>query len=137
MSKDQAIERGGERVHSKAFLWGLTPQKEIDYSDETGFEVILRAKEWLPIHWVAKHYGIIEGRRFFRPSEERAKCFIHDGQNPTSLAMYYRQHEINGFKCWACGASGDVVDFVRRLEDAKRPPVQKLRELMDIYNGNR
>lgn len=132
--KDKLIERAGSRVHSLEFLWSTTPQKDIDYSEETNFELLLRAKKWLPIHWVAKQYGVINNthRRYTKHDEERTKCFIHGGNNPSSLVLW---KGINAFKCWACGASGDVIDFVQELEETPHIPYDTIRHLLEKYNG--
>jgi len=43
----------------------------------------------------------------------KARCPFHDDHEPSLLVDERDQH----FHCFGCGAHGDVIDFVMRLED--------------------
>src|SRR5690606_9918446 len=60
-----------------------------------------------PIEDVAERHGVRlrgEGRRLV------GRCPFHEDRSP-SLSIY---RETQSFHCFGCGASGDVIDFVRR-----------------------
>lgn len=46
--------------------------------------------------------------------ELRYVCMFHDDSNP-SLTVYRHEGAFERFKCWGCGAGGDVVDLFARL----------------------
>lgn len=52
------------------------------------------------------HYGVQFGRNGF------ARCPFHDEKTPS-----FKVH-ANKFKCFGCGATGDLIDFVRRKQNA-------------------
>jgi DNA primase len=54
--------------------------------------------EYLPLHYVG--------------AVLRSLCPFHDDQHPTLRI----DSAARSFKCYDCGASGDVVDFVRMYE---------------------
>ncbi len=54
---------------------------------------------------VARQYGLIIGR------SKKIKCPFHSGDKIPSLHLY-----DDHFYCFGCGAHGDVIDFVSRLE---------------------
>ena len=71
------------------------------------------------------------------PRRNRARCPIHGGDSPTSLAV---NEEKGVYFCHVCHASGDKVDFIRRVKGldfksaasvlgikgfAKRPPLDE------------
>tara|TARA_B100000315_G_scaffold225363_1_gene231536 strand:- start:1283 stop:1834 length:552 start_codon:yes stop_codon:yes gene_type:complete len=46
----------------------------------------------------------------------KALCPFHDDHHP-SLSVYRGRDGCDRFKCFACGAAGDAIDFVRRTEN--------------------
>jgi DNA primase len=58
-------------------------------------------------------------------SKFKALCPFHDDHNP-SLEL---NSERQTFKCWACGAGGDIFDFVQKFERVDFP--EALRMLAD------
>jgi len=58
-------------------------------------------------------------------SKYKALCPFHDDHNP-SLEL---NPERQSFKCWSCGAGGDVFDFVQNYEHVEFP--EALRMLAD------
>jgi hypothetical protein len=59
------------------------------------------------ISGVAKTYGL-------KVKKNRTKCIFHGGSNPTSLFL---DDSRNCFYCFSCAAKGDIIEFIRRLED--------------------
>jgi DNA primase len=55
----------------------------------------------------------------------KALCPFHDDHNP-SLEL---NPERQSYKCWSCGAGGDVFDFVKNIEHVEFP--EALRMLAD------
>src|SRR5580704_2872642 len=58
-------------------------------------------------------------------SRYKALCPFHDDHNP-SLEL---NPERQSYKCWSCGAGGDVFDFVMHIEHVEFP--EALRMLAD------
>jgi DNA primase len=55
-------------------------------------------------------------------SKFKALCPFHDDHNPSLELNPDRQ----SFKCWACGAGGDVFDFVQRIERIDFPEALRM-----------
>jgi len=55
-------------------------------------------------------------------SKFKALCPFHDDHNP-SLEL---NPERNSFKCWSCGAGGDVIDFVMDYERVDFPEAYRM-----------
>ncbi|MBX6314079.1 MAG: DNA primase [Isosphaeraceae bacterium] len=55
-------------------------------------------------------------------SKFKALCPFHDDHNP-SLEL---NPERQSFKCWSCGAGGDVIDFVQRFERVEFPEALRM-----------
>jgi DNA primase len=55
-------------------------------------------------------------------SKFKALCPFHDDHNP-SLEL---NSERQSFKCWACGAGGDIFDFVQRYERVEFPEALRM-----------
>ena len=69
---------------------------------------IEQLKRGNPIEAVIRRHGVeLRGER--RPT---GRCPFHEDRTP-SLSVY---PETGSFHCFGCGASGDVIDFVRRAE---------------------
>jgi DNA primase len=66
-------------------------------------------KQRNPIEEIIGRYGIVLLRSGTRLA---GRCPFHEDQNP-SLVVY---PETRSFYCFGCGASGDVIDFVRRFD---------------------
>jgi DNA primase len=58
-------------------------------------------------------------------SKYKALCPFHDDHNPSLEVNPERQ----SFKCWSCGAGGDIFDFVKNIEHVDFP--EALRMLAD------
>jgi len=64
--------------------------------------------EKLKITDVAKYYG-------FKIRNKKIKCPFHDDNDP-SLNL----NDIgNCFYCFGCNTSGDIIEFIRRMEESK------------------
>ena len=55
-------------------------------------------------------------------SKYKALCPFHDDHNPSLLIDPERQ----SFKCWSCGAGGDVFDFVKAYERIEFPEALRM-----------
>lgn len=55
-------------------------------------------------------------------SRYKVLCPFHDDHNP-SLEL---NPERQSFKCWSCGAGGDVFDFVKRRENVDFPEAMRM-----------
>lgn len=66
-------------------------------------------KDKLKITDIARHYGL-------KVKGNIAICPFHADSNP-SLSL---SNEKGLFHCFGCGASGDIISFVRMLEDLKK-----------------
>ena len=62
-------------------------------------------KQSVTTRQAAEHFGIRVGRNGM------CRCPFHDDKNPSMKAD-------RRFHCFGCGADGDVIDFVSRLEQA-------------------
>ena len=70
---------------------------------------IERVKQRSRIEEVIARHGV----RLHRTGDRfTGRCPFHEDRTP-SLAVYPR---TQSFYCFGCGASGDVIDFVRRTE---------------------
>ena len=75
---------------------------------------------------VLAHYGIETSGR---GEQVKGRCPFHDDRKP-SLTV---NTDKNLFHCFACEASGNIVDFVVRIEDLKpRPAAIRLAEICGI-----
>ena len=74
-------------------------------------DIVTLVGEYLPIHRA--------GSKF------KALCPFHDDHNPSMELNPDRQ----SFKCWSCGAGGDIFDFVKDYERVDFP--EALRMLAD------
>jgi DNA primase len=70
--------------------------------------IVALVGDYLPLHRV--------GSKF------KALCPFHDDHNP-SLEL---NPERQSFKCWSCGAGGDVFDFVQRYERVEFPEALRM-----------
>jgi len=52
----------------------------------------------------------------------KALCPFHDDHNP-SLEL---NPERQSFKCWSCGAGGDIFDFVKNIERVEFPEAKRM-----------
>jgi DNA primase len=71
-------------------------------------DIVVLIGEYLPLHRAGSTY--------------KALCPFHDDHNP-SLNVY---PERQSFKCWACGAGGDVFDFVKDYERVDFPEALRM-----------
>ncbi len=74
-------------------------------------DIVALVGEYLPLRRVGNKY--------------KALCPFHDDHNP-SLEL---NPERQSFKCWSCGAGGDIFDFVKNIEHVDFP--EALRMLAD------
>jgi len=47
-------------------------------------------------------------------SNKRCACPLHKGENKTSFLF---NDETNTFKCFSCGESGNLIHFIKRMEE--------------------
>ena len=52
-------------------------------------------------------------QKYIKVKNNRAVCPFHDDKDP-SMYVY---PESNNFKCFGCGAGGDVIEFIERIEN--------------------
>jgi DNA primase len=71
-------------------------------------DIVALVVEYLPLHR--------SGSKF------KALCPFHDDHNP-SLEL---NPERQSFKCWSCGAGGDVFDFVKQIERVDFPEALRM-----------
>src|SRR3954465_10066374 len=71
-------------------------------------DIVALVGEYLPLHRA--------GSKF------KALCPFHDDHNP-SLEL---NPERQSFKCWSCGAGGDVFDFVKDYERVEFPEALRM-----------
>ena len=71
-------------------------------------DIVALVGEYLPLHR--------SGSKF------KALCPFHDDHNP-SLEL---NPERQSFKCWSCGAGGDVFDFVKDYERVDFPEALRM-----------
>ena len=74
-------------------------------------DIVALVGEYLPLHRTGSKY--------------KALCPFHDDHNPSLELNPDRQ----SFKCWSCGAGGDIFDFVKDYERVDFP--EALRMLAD------
>ncbi len=70
---------------------------------KNALDVVSVVGEYLPLHRTGSTY--------------KALCPFHDDHNPSMEVNVKRQT----FKCWSCGAGGDLFDFVMRFERVDFP----------------
>lgn len=71
-------------------------------------DIVALIGEYLPLHRAGSKY--------------KALCPFHDDHNPSMEVNPERQ----SFKCWACGAGGDVFDFVVAYERVEFPEALRM-----------
>lgn len=71
-------------------------------------DIVSLVGEYLPLH----RYG----------SKFRALCPFHDDHNPSLELSSERQ----SYKCWACGAGGDIFEFVKEKERVDFPEAVRM-----------
>ena len=74
-------------------------------------DIVALVGEYLPLRRVGTRY--------------KALCPFHDDHNPSLEVNPERQ----SYKCWSCGAGGDIFDFVMNFEHVDFP--EALRMLAD------
>ena len=77
-----------------------------------------RIKEAVDIVEVAQRFGV-------QVERGRARCFVHDDKTPS---LFFRDGR---YKCFGCGASGDVFDLVAAVEGV--PLLEAARRIDDMY----
>ena len=116
---DEVIaEASDEQWFEKKWLKDKTfPKKDMDYKQRRKSVIKLNLKKSmirkqindnLKITEVAKQYGIIV-------KGKKALCPFHKDKEP-SLTFW---DEINAFKCFGCDAKGDIITFIKMMEDLK------------------
>lgn len=74
---------------------------------------------------VVSHYVVLEKAG----SSYRGLCPFHDEKTPS----FYVNPQKGFFHCFGCGASGDVIEFVKKIENLSfQEAVQKVAELSGI-----
>lgn len=117
---EKALEEASdEQWFEKKWMNDKTfPKRDIDYKPKRKSVIKINLKKSrtrklindnLKIIQVAKDYGI-------KVKGNMAICPFHEDKAP-SLSL---SDEKNVFNCFGCRAKGDIVEFIRRLENAKR-----------------
>lgn len=70
-------------------------------------------KRQVPLEEVLRSYGVDWLRRSGGPQQYRGRCPIHQGQGTEA---FHANLGRNAFHCFACGAGGNVLDFVAKME---------------------
>ncbi|MBA7494284.1 DNA primase [subsurface metagenome] len=73
-------------------------------------------KEKVEIVDILKHYDLLDGLTKRKNYELVGFCPIHD-ENRYNKSSFCVNIEKNVFKCFACGAQGNILDFVAQMED--------------------
>ena len=88
------------------------------------------------INDVLKHADIVKVIGSYLPVQRKgkdyvAKCPFHDDTNPSM----HISPELQIFKCFVCGTSGNAIGFVRKYEHLSfREAVKKVAELSDYHD---
>jgi len=69
-------------------------------------------KRQVPLEEVLRSYGV-DWLRHSGPQQYRGRCPIHRGEGTEA---FHANLERNAFHCFACGAGGNVLDFVAKME---------------------
>lgn len=75
---------------------------------KSAVDIVGLVGEYLPLHRAGSRY--------------KALCPFHDDRNPSLEVNPQRQT----FKCWSCGAGGDVFDFIQRYERVEFPEAVRM-----------
>lgn len=70
---------------------------------QSGTSVFVEVRERVTVEDAARHFGLTFDRKGW------AVCPFHQDRHPS---MSFR---AGRFRCWACGASGDSIDFTAKL----------------------
>lgn len=115
---DALAEASDKQWFEKKWLKDKTfPKRDFDYKPKRKSVVKLNLKKAkirkmindnLKITEVAKSYGIIV-------KGKKALCPFHEDKEP-SLSF---SDEKNVFNCFGCGVNGDVITFIKMMEDLK------------------
>ena len=79
---------------------------------------------------VLEHYGLLDRLKQTKPGQYRGVCPIHEGAETKS--SFSANTDINGFRCFSCGADGDIIDFVMAMENCEEA---KAGRLLDQWFG--
>src|SRR6266542_2570608 len=80
-------------------------------------------KRQVPLEEVLRSYGVDWLQRS-GPQQYRGRCPIHRGEGTEA---FHANLERNAFHCFACGAGGNVLDFVAKMEGCSvREAAQRL-----------
>ena len=96
------------------------PSKKPKINSRVTTEQILALKESLPLSAVIETYNLPNFSR--TPQGARANCPFHDDTNP-SLSI---NDDKGLYKCFACGAGGDIYNFVREYDHLDQGGEEKM-----------
>jgi hypothetical protein len=97
------------------------------YGEDSKLVIIARAKDELNIIKVAKKYGLGTFSAWDLQSQSvQICCPFHDDKNP-SCSLW---SDVNVYRCWSCGARGDLVKFIQHLEEEDTIPYNLLRSML-------
>lgn len=96
------------------------PPKKSQNKSRVTTEQILDLKQSLPLSAVIETYNLPNFSR--TPQGARANCPFHDDTNP-SLSI---NDDKGLYKCFACGAGGDIYNFVREYDHLNRGGEEKM-----------
>ena len=97
---DQAVEAND--VHPLQFLWDM---QEAEKLNSLGIENIYDAVEHFNLH----HFSRWDKQRKYI----KIKCPFHNDKTPSFVVW----KEINGFRCYGCGCTGNLGIFIKKMEE--------------------
>lgn len=82
---------------------------------KTGWVDFKEVKAEVGIEDILGHYGLLGDLR--RKGDELVGyCPIHDRKRQYNKGAFWANTDKNAFQCFACGASGNILDFVMAME---------------------
>lgn len=108
LDKDYQIALESEKEHKGLNLF-IQSQKETVYISKQPGERKKLIDSKLKITEVAKYYGL-------KVRRNKCICPFHKDTDP-SLSL---NDDKNVFYCFGCKATGDIIEFIRRMEDGQK-----------------
>jgi hypothetical protein len=91
------------------------------------------------LHELKLHAGITVYQDYL-PGIQPGKnilCPFHDDKKTKSFGIFFTESEEYRFKCFGCGESGDIIDFIQRIEGiTQSEAIQKLKYRFNGGNGS-
>ncbi len=95
-------------------------------------------KEKVGMADILKHYGLLDGLKERKNHELVGYCPIHDGEAQYNKNSFCCNTKKNAWNCFACGAGGNVLDFVAQMEDVEiRQAALLIQEWFDLTSAKK